>query len=371
MKAAISNIKCSTLRSILIRYLGALAAGVVFGLVMWPDVPAAAQEPLPDAATVLDRYVQVTGGKAAYERIHNRVSKERVLHVEMDFEDSAVRYAATPNKNYTEIESEAFGAIRHGTDGDTVWYLADTIGPVIQEGAARTSGLHASAFNRAVRWRDLYKKVECVGEEVVEGKTCYKLIMTPHEGQPETRYYDKESGLLVKTATTRLFSGMPPMPMEVTFRDYKEVDGLLIAHESKQSMQQCGGTREMLFTTTSIKHNVDLPADRFNPPKEILALMKPNDTGSGAALAAGGSGCGGGSGCSGGSGCAGGCSGGCGGASASATAAAEKSSGGCGGSGAAPATAKASPSGGCGGSHAATTQESGDQPASRGGCSGG
>jgi len=40
----------------------------------------------------------------------------------------------------------------------------------------------------------------------------------------------------------------------------------------KQTFDMCGSKREILFVTESIEHNVDLPADRFDPPKEIRAL---------------------------------------------------------------------------------------------------
>ncbi len=246
---------------------------VVVCLLVEPGILEARQRALPDAADVLDRYVEATGGQAVYDKIHNSVSKVRVVHVEMEFEDKAIFYAAAPNKRYMEVESEAFGPFCSGTDGSVAWYLAEHTGPLVLEGDARSAQLHASAFNWPGRWRSLYEKVKCIDEAVVEGKTCRKLAMTSREGHAETLYFDKESGLLIKAERTRLFTGMPPMPTTYICSDYRQVDGLLVAHKVKQIMQQCGEKREMLFVITSLRHNVDLPASRFAPPKEILAVL--------------------------------------------------------------------------------------------------
>ena len=171
------------------------------------------------------------------------------------------------------------------------WYLSDGTGPLIEEGEARRVALREAAFNGAVHWRESFKKAKCVGGEVVEGKKCYKIVMTPYEGPPETRYYYKELELLIKAARTRLSSHMGPTPIEVTYSDYRRVDGLLLAHKQKQVSEQCGSTHELLIVTDSIEHNVQLPADRFDPPGEVQALVKAKPRGQ---LQHGQGGCGGG-----------------------------------------------------------------------------
>lgn len=255
-----------------------LAAAVVCMATVGTAHPAQGRH--PEAATILDKYIEVTGGKAAYEKIHNRVSKQRLVHVEMGFEDSIVEYRAKPNKRYVIIESDAMGEVRQGTDGDVVWYVSEQTGPMIEQDEPRLAGLDGVAFDRVVHWRKYYKKAECVGEEVVEGKSCYKIVMTPNHGEPETRYYDKESNLLVKASKARLSSNMPTMRANLTNSDYKWVDGLLIAHEVKQESQMCGSTRVMLFITESIEHNVDLPPNRFDPPKTVQAFAVARKAGS-------------------------------------------------------------------------------------------
>ncbi len=238
------------------------------------NVLTAAKPSLPDAAVILDKYIEVTGGKAAYEKVYNRVSKSRLVFVGMGVESAVATYSAKPNKSYTKIESDVMGNAEYGTDGNITWYLSGSTGPLIEEGKAREAFLRSATFNSVLYWRKLYKKAECVGEEVINGKKCFKIVMKPSEDNPETFYYDRESNLLVKIKKTRLSSHMGSMPIEMFLSDYKRVDNILIPHKIKQVFKQCGNTRELLFVAEKIEHNVKIAGDIFNPPEEIQSLAK-------------------------------------------------------------------------------------------------
>ncbi len=62
---------------------------------------------------------------------------------------------------------------------------------------------------------------------------------------------------------------MGVVPMETYPSDFREVDGLLLAHGGRVKI--AGQERSM--TIHSIEHNVDLPADLFDLPDEIRALL--------------------------------------------------------------------------------------------------
>ncbi|MCP4248629.1 MAG: hypothetical protein GY778_16405 [bacterium] len=254
------------------RLAGCPAVVLVGGVLLTGLWCSAAEGSASDADAILDKFVEATGGRAAYARIHNRVSTERLVHVGMGFEDSIVTYWARPNQRYTTITSEATGTVRQGTDGDVVWRLADQCGPIVEEGEARESRLIAAAFDRAVNWRKYYKKVELADEAEIDGRPCDKVVLTPNVGPPDTHYYDRQSHLLVKALKPMVSSRMPTIVFEVGLSDYKEVDGLLIPHEMRQSFEMCGSKREMIIIAEKIEHNVDLPSDRFDPPEEIRQL---------------------------------------------------------------------------------------------------
>ncbi len=118
-------------------------------------------------------------------------------------------------------------------------------------------------------WRDDFKKVETVGAETVEGKDCYKLVKTPNDGNPVTDYFDKKTGLLVKSATT-VNTPNGDMTAEVLFSDYRKEGDLLVAHK----IQQSAAGQEIAITFEGFKYNVDLPKDKFDLPDDIKTLLK-------------------------------------------------------------------------------------------------
>jgi len=243
----------------------------VSGLLLAPTA-LAAEEAEPDPAAILDGYVMATGGASAYEKIHSRVTKGRLEQVGMGFEDPTIAYAAAPDRQYVLIDSDAFGKVEYGTDGSVVWYLSESTGPIVEDGVARTAGLREAAFDADLNWRKYFPNVEYAGEEILDGKPCHKIVLTPEVGEPETRYFDKESNLLVFVKKTRLSSKLASQSMDLSLSDYKWVDGLFLPHRIRRSLSACsGGQREMLMVVDSIQHNVDMPADRFTPPLGVRA----------------------------------------------------------------------------------------------------
>lgn len=233
-----------------------------------PNVLRAQEEKLPKGEAILDKYVEVTGGKAAYDQLSNRVVKGTFAVPAQGLELSLAIYEAKPDKSYTMLESDAIGKIEKGTNDGVAWELQAMTGPRLLEGDEKAVALRGATFDAAQNWRKLYKKVECVGVEIVDGKPCYKVVLTAKAGPQETRYYDKQSGLVVKTAMD-MPSPMGTIPIESYASDYKSVDGILMAHK----VRVLAMGMERLMTFTSIEHNVKLPEDRFKLPEEIQALV--------------------------------------------------------------------------------------------------
>ncbi len=228
----------------------------------------AADEALPTADTILDRYVEVTGGKAAYQKIKTEMSTGTLEFPAPGLKGTLIRYTAEPDKSYSALEIEGVGKIETGTAGGVAWEKSAILGPRVMSGEERAVSLRENTFNAELNWRKLYPKVETAGVETVDGEECYKVVLTPAEGNPETTYYQKKSGLAVKT-TTILVNQMGEIPVEVTMSDYKKFDGILVP---AQVTQKAAG-QEVIRTIQNIQVNQEIPDSRFDPPAEIKALL--------------------------------------------------------------------------------------------------
>ena len=235
-----------------------------------PGALRAADPPLPTAEVILGKYVEALGGEAAQEKFRTRVIKGTLQFQQGEIKLPMTIYQARPDKEYILIESEQFGNMEDGTDGQTAWSISARTGARIKDGEERALALRRAVFDGAVRWRKLYRKAECVGLETVSSKPCHKVVMTPVEGPAERHYFDIETDLLVKIGTS-IKTDTGTTPVEIRLSDYKTVDGMMYPH-SRRVIFGIQGSR---FVTDSIEHNVELPADRFDLPESVQALLNP------------------------------------------------------------------------------------------------
>jgi hypothetical protein len=241
---------------------------IALGVFIASSLAWAADETLPKAETVLDHYIEVTGGKDAYQKRKTEVSTGTFEITAQGIKGTLTRYDADPDKSYTVVDIEGVGKIESGTGDGLAWERSLIAGPRVLSGEEKAQALREGTFNAELNWRKIYSKVETVGVETVEGQECYKLVLTPMEGKPETTYYQKSTGLAVKMNTT-LVSTMGELPVEATMGGYKEFGGVLVPARITQKAAGTAVTR----TIETMKVNGEIPAGRFDLPADIKALL--------------------------------------------------------------------------------------------------
>ncbi len=229
----------------------------------------AADEALPKADTILDRSVEAVGGKAVFEKHHNQV-----MHANLEFAGRGLKgtltlYQVEPAQSRAVIDIEGVGKIESGTNGDVAWENSAIQGPRVKQGVEKADAFRDATFNSGLYWRKLYTKAETTGVETVNGHECFKVVLTPQEGNPTTHFYDKKSGLLIKTATTRA-TQMGDVAAEGFVDDYRKEGDILAPHKLTNKF----AGQEIQITVESFEFNVDMPKDRFDLPDDIKALLK-------------------------------------------------------------------------------------------------
>jgi hypothetical protein len=228
-----------------------------------------ADEALPSVETVYNHFIAATGGRAAYEARHSLIEHATIDFAKQGLKGSLTIYEAAPDKYLGLTELPGIGKMAAGSNGEVAWENTVLQGPRIKQGAERADALRDGAFNAPLHWQQLYAKAETTGSETVEGHDCYKVVLTPKEGKPMTEFYDKKSGLLIRTMAT-VGTQMGDVNAEVLYDDYrKDSDNVLSAHRSVERAAQ----QELVVQIDSVEVNPDLPKDRFDLPAEIKALL--------------------------------------------------------------------------------------------------
>jgi hypothetical protein len=252
----------------LLRLAGGL--GVVALAFALSVAPCPAQEAeLPDAATILDKNIEAAGGAAAFDALKNRVTRGKMAMPAMGLEGSIVQYQAPPNLSSSHIELAGMMTADEGTNGEIAWEITTMTGPRLREGEEAEIFMRRSTFPEH-RWRERYSAATTVGVETIDGRDCYKVVMTPKVGPEDTWYFDKETSLLRRMDVIEK-SPMGEVPATATFGDHKVVDGILIPHSSTMTV----GPVEMTITLESVEHNTEIPAGTFEPPDAVKALLEP------------------------------------------------------------------------------------------------
>lgn len=229
---------------------------------------AAADETLPKADKVIDRYIEVTGGKAAYEKHKSEVATLSMEFTGKGIKATGMRYNDTSNNSLETFTIEGIGKIDSGVSDGVAWESNAITGARVMSGSEKSDRLRAARFNAPLHWRDLWKSGETTGVETVDGDECYVVVMTAAEGKPEKNYYSKKTGLMVKQARV-VASPMGEIAMEVSAKDYKDFDGV----QMPTKMIQKAAGNEIVISVDNVTFNTPIPQDKFDPPADIKKLL--------------------------------------------------------------------------------------------------
>lgn len=256
------------------KLLVAAAPAVLLALAASAAVARADQAAEQKGAELMDRFVEVTGGKAAYDAITSRVVKAEATMPGGGMKGAMEVYVRYPDKFRASVEMPG-GNFERGSDGTTVWVSHPAIGASILEGADRVSAIRESTQDRFGQWRRTYEKAEYLGDEAVDGVNCHKVALTLRPIDPEvkeapvTAYIASDSGLIVKW-TTLMETGQGDVEVAVRLGDYKKVGGVLVPHSTTvtvQGLEQSVKVREMQV-------NVEIPDEKFALPEAVQAQLE-------------------------------------------------------------------------------------------------
>lgn len=230
---------------------------------------AFAADPLPSPESILDRFVEVTGGKQMYEKRKSEIASGTLEYPAQGIKGTITRYESEPDNYYASIDISGIGKIEMGVTGGVAWESSAFLGSRIKNGEEKQQAIREATINATLNWRKLYPKVETAGVETLDGQECYKVVQTPAEGKPEVTYFQKKSGLAMKTTTVAV-SPAGEIPVEVVVSEYKNFGGVLAPAKATQK----AAGQEFTITWDKVQVNAEIPAERFTMPAEVRALIE-------------------------------------------------------------------------------------------------
>lgn len=148
-------------------------------------------------------------------------------------------------------------------DGTKAWMINPMVGPDPIEMPAEQAEMikdQADIDGPLMDYKAKGSTVELVGVEEANGRKAFHLRVTRKGLPPTELFIDNQNYLDVKAVTTVPGSGT----MEVTFGDYRSVDGMMVPFSVKSS---AAGMTISELKLDKVEFNVTLPADAFKIKK--------------------------------------------------------------------------------------------------------
>jgi hypothetical protein len=227
---------------------------------------------LPSGDSVMQRFIDRSGGAQAWARVKNARMTGTVEVAGRNIRGT-VELAEEGAKSWVGMDLAGIGRIEQGFDGETAWENNAIQGARILEGDEKSALKRSAGVAQMVSWKDDYRSARTTGEDQANGKPEWVVEMTPKEGKPETFYFGKESGLLVRMKAV-VSTPLGDIAADVALSDYRAVGGL----QTPFTMTQSAMGQEIVMHFDSVVYNTDLPKDRFALPAEVKALLAKRTT---------------------------------------------------------------------------------------------
>ena len=154
-----------------------LSPHVPLAVMLLCGTAAAAGQP-PTAGQVLDRYVNLTGGIAAWQA--KQTEADDIEGRTLDGQRVVLRATVTVSRSGNSVsEIQVPQVAREGVHKGVAWASSHFSGVRIKRGMERDEAIRDSRMPEEADWRGLYPKSQLAGIETIGGERCYKVLLLP------------------------------------------------------------------------------------------------------------------------------------------------------------------------------------------------
>jgi outer membrane lipoprotein-sorting protein len=221
-----------------------------------PKAPAALT-----AAQIVDKDVAAKGGVQAWRAVQTMTYSGKMeaggkQNTQLPF----VLQMKRPHKTRVELEFQGDKAIQI-YDGSKGWKFRPFLGRRDLEPYSadelQAASMEPDLDGFLVDYAAKGTQVTLEGVEKVEGRDAYKLKLTMKSGQVRHLWVDAESFLDVKIEGTPKRMDGKMRPVEVYYRDYRTVNGLMVPYVLETTVQGVKKSHKMIIESVVVNPKLD------------------------------------------------------------------------------------------------------------------
>ena len=216
-------------------------------------------KPLPEGLTaesVVKTYVDAVGGEENLRSVNSTLTTADVTIQGAPFKPTAILKQMSPNKFSMEMIVEGMGTVmKQNFDGET--------GYMEQQGRKIPMDEKDIASRKSTKglFPELFMESSTLtldSKTTIDGTDVYKIKVTK-DGKESFRYYDVETGYLLRAEETNETAGQSVTTV-TDYSNYKEVNGVMMPYTWKIAT----GPQVLNLEVTEIKVNEGVTAEDFN-----------------------------------------------------------------------------------------------------------
>jgi zinc protease len=180
------------------------------------------------AQSVIDDYIDAIGGATKLKAVKSLYTGMKASMMGQDatfetFQTAEGKYAMKMNMMGMVVQEGRY-------DGSKGMQSSMGKKKVVTEGKELNDLKKQSILFEQLLYNNGKYKLELKDVENINGANCYKIMVTDPSGDVSTEFYDMKTGLLVRNISTN-----EKMTITTDYKNYKDVNGILIPHTSEIS----------------------------------------------------------------------------------------------------------------------------------------
>jgi outer membrane lipoprotein-sorting protein len=220
---------------------------------------------------VVERYYQAMGGEEAWSKV-TAMHQKGVMQM-MGMEAPMEIWSKRPRRLRIEFTMQGMTGIQ-AVDGDSGWQVMPFMGSTepepMPDDMLKAMSSDVDVDGPLFDWQEKGHQVELVGKEDVEGTEAYRLDLVLKGGTEITLFLDAEHFVPIRLESKASFQGQE-FESTTTISDYKEVDGLMVAH-SLQAETPMGA---QTITVQEVEVNPEIEDSFFAMPAPAATPADP------------------------------------------------------------------------------------------------
>jgi hypothetical protein len=252
--------------------VGVTMSGVVHGQVLELPIDIdreqlLAQQELPSPEELIERHIEATGGREAYEKLRTRRLTGTLQVGDQGAANKIVIMSRPMHDRHVELYGSGGGVQRYVTNSDESWtYQGNVV--VASGGEQRVGEILRAAYDALLDWPQFFPLSRTMGVEPVDGRDAYRVRLLTDDCHELFLYFDKETGRNVRRVEDVAYAGRV-IRSDAVYSDYREFDGIEMPTRNRRQLDYPGGRQVQYYVTEKVEHNVELEDELFETPPEL------------------------------------------------------------------------------------------------------